>query len=265
MPIVDFHAHIFPGAIAEKAAASIGRFYQLPVMGDGRADTLLQWGDEAGVDRFVVHSVATLPGHVRSINDFIASKVREHPGRFVGFAALHPDLPDPAAEVRRAIDLGLSGVKLHPDIQRFALNGPKSLKMFECFAGTLPALVHAGDRRYANSRPAQVAEVLDRFPPLTMIGAHLGGWSEWGDACAILAGRPNFYVDCSSSLYALPPGEAARIVRAYGADRVLFGSDYPMWPLQGELDRLRTLNLTADELERILYKNAEQLLGLEMR
>lgn len=260
LQIVDIHAHIFPDAIAEKAARSIGTFYQMPIFGDGRADTLLRWGDECGVEKFWVHSVATLPGHARSVNDFIASAVRAHPDRFTGFMALHPDLPDVGAEVRRAADLGLQGVKLHPDIQKFALTEARSLKMFEAFAGRLPALVHTGDVRYRYSRPSQTAELMDRFPELTLIGAHLGGWSEWGEAAQALAGRKNFYVDCSSSLYALSPAEATAIIRRYGADRVLFGSDFPMWTLGDELARVGALGLTDDERELVLHKNAETLM-----
>jgi predicted TIM-barrel fold metal-dependent hydrolase len=234
----------------------------MPIAGDGRVDTLLKWGDAANVSKFVVHSVATLPGHARSINDFIASQVRAHPDRFIGFAALHPDLPDPSSEVDRAIDLGLRGIKLHPDIQKFALNEPRALRMFESFAGRLPALVHTGDKRYHYSRPEQTIEVLNRFPELIMIGAHLGGWSEWGEACDALAGRPNFFVDCSSSLYALTPSDAAAIIRRYGADRVLFGSDFPMWTVEEELRRLDALKLTPEEREMVLNRNAKKILGI---
>lgn len=59
-----------------------------------------------------------------------------------------------------------------------------------------------------------MAHVLDQVPDLKVICAHLGGWSVWKEAWRVLAGRPNVWVDTSSSLYALEPEEAARITAA---------------------------------------------------
>ena len=77
-----------------------------------------------------------------------------------------------------------------------------------------------------------------------------------------LAGR-NIYVDTSSALFALEPAEAVRIIRAYGTGRVLFGTDYPMWDHREELERFMKLDLTAEERDAILWRNAAKLLGLE--
>lgn len=260
--IVDFHAHVFPDAIAEKASRSIADFYCLPVRHDGRVDTLLRLGGEAQVDRHVIHSVATRPRTVAHINDFIAGCVRAHADRFVGFAALHPDTPDIRGEILRAMDLGLAGVKLHPDIQGYPLDGVPALRMIGEIAGKLPLLVHAGDKRYHYSNPSQVAKVLKAFPELTVIAAHFGGWSEWEEASEALVEFPNLLVDCSSSFYALSPEAALALIRRFGADRVLFGSDYPMWTPGEELAYLRALPLCEAERAAILHGNAERLLNL---
>ena len=72
MKLIDIHTHIYPPAIARKAAASIREFYQLGTEEmDGTAETLLQKGDEAGIDRFVILPVAIHPDKTRHINDFI--------------------------------------------------------------------------------------------------------------------------------------------------------------------------------------------------
>ena len=71
-------------------------------------------------------------------------------------------------------------------------------------------------------------------------------------------------MDSSSSLFALSPEEAAALVRLYGADRVLFGVDYPMWTPGEELNRFLALPLTEEERERVLYKNAAALYGLAL-
>ena len=81
-------------------------------------------------------------------------------------------------------------------------------------------------------------------------------------AARVLAGRPNLFVDTSSSLYAIAPEQARALIRLYGADRVLFGSDFPMWDPALELTLLARVGLTDDERERVLWRNARELLGL---
>ena len=96
----------------------------------------------------------------------------------------------------------------------------------------------------------------DAFPGLRVIGAHFGGWSVWDRAEALLPGFPNLWVDTSSSFHWLGKERALRIIRAFGADHVLFGTDYPMWPQQPEIDFLCGLPLAQEEKEKILGENA---------
>lgn len=160
--------------------------------------------------------------------------------------------------------MGLKGVKLHPDIQGFKTDDYRCLKIYEiCEKNGIPVLLHAGDNRFDFSNPNRIKPILDIYKNLTVIGAHLGGYTVWETAAETLSGYKNFYVDCSSSLYAFTPERSREIIRMYGADRVLFGTDYPMWNPKEELSRLRALNLDEDELNGILYKNAVRLFGLE--
>ena len=90
--IIDAHAHIFPDKIADKAAEGIGGFYNITAKYDGTLGTLLEQGSAAGVDKFLVQSVATVPEQVRSINNYISECVSRYPDRLIGFGAMHPDL-----------------------------------------------------------------------------------------------------------------------------------------------------------------------------
>ena len=105
-----------------------------------------------------------------------------------------------------------------------------------------------------------MAHLLDEVPGLVAIGAHLGGWSVYDEARELLAGRPNLYVDTSSALYALKPDHAAELIRAFGVKRVMFGTDYPMWTPEEEVERFEALPLTAAEKEQIYHVTAEELL-----
>lgn len=260
--IIDAHAHIFPAKIADKAVAGIGNFYsELTMQMDGTVDSLISSGDKNGISKFLVQSVATVPGQVEGINNFIADSVKQYPDRLIGFAAMHPDYPEIEKEIDRSVAMGLKGVKIHPDFQQFNIDSEKAMKLYEIIEGRLPILVHMGDSRYDYSKPHRLAKVLDRFPKLTVIGAHFGGWSEWDDAEEFLAGR-NLFVDTSSSLYAMSPERAAELVKKFGSDKVMFGTDYPMWDAGEELERFYQIPLTDNEREMILHENAERLLKI---
>ena len=196
-----------------------------------------------------------------SFNRFISETVSLHPDSVTGYAAIHPDHEDIQGLIRDVRTMGLKGLKIHPDMQRFALDSPKAMEMFAAIEGKMPIIIHTGDPRYEYSRPRQMKKVLDAFPKLVCVCAHLGGWSEWDEATRTLAEYENVYVDTSSSLYTLKPEEGRRIIRSYSRDRVLFGTDYPMWNPAEELERFHRLQLTDDEEEKILCLNAGTLLG----
>ena len=261
--IIDSHAHIFPDKIATKAVRAIGEYYDIQMSASWTVGELLDRGATIGVDRFIIHSTATTVAQVASINDYIASTAAECPS-FIGFGTLHPCLGEKGlrAEFERIISLGLKGVKLHPEFQGFSIDDESMMPLYRVVEGRLPILMHMGDENKDSSHPAKLASVLGAFPRLTVIAAHLGGYQMWDEAIARLAGR-NIYVDTSSALFALEPAEAVRIIRAYGTDRVLFGTDYPMWHHEEELERFMRLELTEDERDAILWRNAAKLLGLE--
>ncbi len=258
--IIDSHAHIFPDKIAARAADGISSFYNMRVRFDGSVGSLLEINRKAGVDRAIVQSVATVQEQVHNINDFVSEQVKLHPQELIGFGALHPDFPGIEAETERIISLGLKGIKLHPDFQHFNVDDPKAFPIYEAAEGRLPILFHVGDSRYDFSSPKRLYNVMKRFPKLTIIGAHLAGWTKWDEAAELFSGGV-IYADLSSSLYAMTPEHAAELIRKIGTKRVMFGTDYPMWSAVEELERFRKLPLTAEEQQDILYRNALRLLG----
>jgi len=258
--IIDCHCHIYPDAIAERAVAGTSGFYHLPSVYNGKVSQLYELGRQLGIDHYVVFSVATTPHQTESINEFIAGAVAESGGAMTGLGTVHPDSLKMEEDIDHLQKLGLKGVKLHADIQAIAADDPRCMKIYAiCQERNLPVLMHTGDHRFNYSNPARVARVLEAFPRLTVVGAHLGGWSVWDEAEHVLPEYPNFYVDCSSSMYALSPEKTLEIIRAYGADRVLYGTDFPMWPMEKEIERFFELNLTNEERELILHGNAERL------
>ncbi len=262
-PIIDSHCHVYPDKIASKAVDGIGKFYDLSMYYDGRYSTLVEYGSKIGVRHYVIFSVATTPHQVHSINTFISDTVKESNGLMTGLGTLHPDSEDIERDIDEIISLGLKGVKMHPDFQKFQIDDKKCYKIYETCQGKLPVLLHTGDSRYDYSNPQRMKRVLEDFPGLTVIGAHFGGWSCWKEAAKTLSAYNNFYVDCSSSFDWLTADESREIVRMYGADRVLFATDFPMWNHETEFSRFMDMKLTDEENALILYKNAVKLFGID--
>lgn len=264
MKIIDTHVHIYPDAIADKAAESIGKFYNIKMLGRGRIGDLLLSMHNNGVGKAVVCSVATAKHQVSRINDFMASQLsieELHP-----LATMHPDMDkyEIKDEVLRIKALGLKGIKLHPDCQTFKLSGERGLKIFDALGDfDLPILVHTGDRRFDYSHPEYMIEVARDYPHLKFIAAHFGGWTEWEQAL-LYKGLKNVWFDTSSSLFQLDAQIAKTVIFGLGAEKFMFGTDFPMWQCDKEIERVLALDLGERNNELIFHKNAEDLFGISL-
>ena len=120
--VIDAHCHIYPEKIAEKAVRGTDKFYDIVSKFKGTASELIEQKAFNGVDKFVVQSVATTPHQVKSINEFVAKEVELYGDFIVGLGTLHPESQTIKEDVLHLIELGLKGVKLHPDIQNFKID-----------------------------------------------------------------------------------------------------------------------------------------------
>lgn len=257
--IADCHTHIYPDKIARKAVQSIGDFYSIEMDRDGAVNTLFQSSRQARISRCLALAVAVDAPHVQPVNDYTAATVRAHDNFLYGFATLHPDMENPGKEVERMLKAGMKGIKLHPDMQHFSLEEKRAEKLFAACQGVCPMLLHTGDSRYRNSNPSLIPPLLKKFPRLQLICAHFGGYSEW-DAARCLADT-NVYVDTSSSFFVLTRERARALIDLFGEDRVMFGTDFPMWAPQPEIDFLLSLGLDERALQKIFSGNFYRLLG----
>jgi len=269
MPIIDAHAHIYPDKIASKAVSAIGRFYgvEQSMAGKGSASDLLDISARSDITHFIVHSVATSAHSVPAINSFIAEQAAAHE-EFIGFGTMHPDFEDMESEVDRALSLGLHGFKLHPDTQQVNMDDPRLMNFYEIIAGRMPLVVHTGDYRQDYSSPRRLERILHAFPDLVVDAAHLGGWSTYDIGYDILhedlLRSERLFVDASSAFAFVGRRHMRELIRLWGSDRVMFGSDYPMWDPIGELDEMLQSELTDDELEKVLWRNAEAFSGVSV-
>lgn len=261
MKIIDIHTHIYPDDIAQKATDSVRSFYDIGTAGmSGTVDMLLERSRAAGIERCVVLPVAIRPDRVQGINDFIVSEVEKHP-EFVGFGTVHAAMENITGEGERILALKLHGVKLHPDSQRFPIDDVRLFPLYEILRGRVPLLIHMGDHRYNYSHPIRLRKVLDLFPGLQVIAAHFGGYSMYETACDILKDT-TCVMDISSSMMFMPEGAPERYMNIYGAERMAFGTDYPMWDPVSEVEAFMKLKVTPQQLEQMAYKTAQRVLQL---
>lgn len=258
-PIIDCHSHVYPEKIAEKAVQGTAKFYDAALNGlNGSLPTLLEEDKKAGITRSLISSVATTPKQVRTANAFLALCATEYPDAITALGTLHPDSQDLPGDFIHAIVHGIKAIKLHPDIQGFALDDPRCLSIYELCGGSVPVLLHTGDYRYDYSNPQRLLKVLRMFPHVQFIGAHFAAYSVWEQA-DVLFKQDNLWVDCSSTMPFLPQKRVMELLHGFGSERVLFGTDYPMWKPEEELRAFLSLPLREEEQERILHKNAEWL------
>lgn len=259
--IADMHTHIFPSKISARATAAVGQFYDISMQyPSGESDMLLAAERPLHTEKMLVCSVATTPKQVRSINHFLAAECTAHP-EFYGFAALHADYEDIEGEVERVIGMGLHGIKLHPDFQQTAIDSPRAYRIYEVIEGRLPVLIHLGDYRHDFSHPRMLAKVMQDFPKLKVLASHLGGYALWDEAEEVLHGGENIRFDTSSSVCMMSPERARRLIRKFGTECCMFGTDFPMWSPQKEAERLLSLGFTHEEYQAIFYDNAQKFLG----
>lgn len=261
---IDAHIHMFPEKIAAKTLQHLSQVSHFSYQTDGTPnDTqskLRSWGIQAAV---VMH-IATKPAQQRTINDWAASLQRDFPDTFFCCGSVHPDAPDAADEIRRISQIGLHGIKLHPDYQNFFVEEPRLFPIYEEAAGQgLPIVFHAGwdplspDVVHATAKG--LAYVAKQFPSLNIVAAHMGGMKRYEEAEEELAGLKNVWLDTAMSSHFCHPEQFLRLCKKHGTDRILFGSDCPWSRSCDEAEYIEKLELSWKEQESIFHENAERL------
>ena len=256
--IIDFHTHTFPDPIADAAIDRLSRQANITAYTCGTAAGLLLAERAAGVDRSIILPVATKPEQVHHINDYAAAHNKHaFVTNMFSFGCIHPDYEDWKQELDRLASANMRGVKIHPAYQQTDLDDPKYLRILE------------------RCTPEKARSALRQVGPVKLVLAHMGGWRCWEQVPELLADT-SALLDTSFSLGSLTPRDEAlpldrqmlsdeafvSLVRAFGAERILFGSDCPWGSPQNDLQHIRRLPLTDEEKAAILGGNAKRLLGI---
>lgn len=257
--IIDFHTHAFPDSVAGKVVEELSSYYGAEIENNGTLPELLRQKDAAGIGCCVVHTAATKPQQVIPANKWAVSMKAAGEA---AFGTIHPDFAKLEEQLEFLEEMGLEGIKIHPELQGFSIDAEKLFPIYELIDRRFIILVHLGKARDKDTdlaSPKRLARVLGEFPRLKVVGAHLGGYMMWDEADCLIG--QDCYLDTSSVIDYLPEERVVKLIRTHGAERVVFGSDYPMHSLDHALEGFLSLPLTDREKELILVENPERILG----
>jgi len=239
------------------------------------------WQAMAGVDKAVVFAMMMKPTGLIVPNDYVHAYVKQHPDKLIGLASVDPKSPEAVNELERAVNqLGFRGLKLSGAYQDF---NPAETRYDPIYRRAeelgIPIFWHQSTTFFRDaplrwSTPMLLDEVAQRFPRLCMNICHVG--HPWNiDAVMVVRKHRNVYADISGfgnrrwRFY-----EALRTAVEYGvADKLLFGSDYPIATVDATVQALRNAQQLAqhaglpeiprDVIENMLNRNSLKLLGME--
>ncbi len=264
--IIDFHTHIFPDKIAARTIEALEAKAGLTSSTDGTLNGLLASMEAAGVDMSVILPVVTKPSQFETVNTFAASVNEQYQGKLLSFGGIHPDTEDYKKELDRIKELGLKGIKIHPDYQGVMIDDVRYMNIIE-YADALGLIIltHAGIDiglpDPVHCPPDKMRKVIDKLHPQKMVVAHYGGWKQWEEVYEYLAGE-NLYLDTAFTFDYIEEDMFYKIMDKHGHDKILFATDCPWGYQKKDVESLIKLNLTGEVKEKIFYKNAEKLLKL---
>lgn len=265
-PVIDAHVHLYPDALAPKVVSALSaRFGNAPAF-DGTVDACAAQAGENDISLSINLPVATTPDHVGHTNMFwgeYASEKRVASSAVMSLAALHPQTPDAADRVGEIARTGFSGIKFHPEYQRFRFNDSCMDDVWAAMEETgLVAYLHAGGERVFSapfhSSPSEILDLHRRFPKLKIAAAHLGGFGMWDEVEETLIGE-NVFLDLSHTFFWMPNERIFRMIRMHGAEHILFGTDAPWQNPTDVLSAFLRLPLTEKERRSICHETAISL------
>jgi uncharacterized protein len=200
---------------------------------DGRtmtADGMREHMEAAGVKKSIVFPLndPNARDDYSGPNDVIWNAYEEHPDLFVPFFRLNPHR-DYDREFGRCIERGFMGLKLHPVSQKFELDDPRVVRLFEMAAGIgMPVLIHAG---FAMQRIVEpLLPTVEAIPELRLILGH-AAMVEVLEAARAFEGHPNVLFETS----VVRAKDLYELFSSVDPSRICYGSDIPYGDLPSTL------------------------------
>ncbi len=193
-----------------------------------------------------------------AVHNDIAALAKKYPGRIYGVVSLNPHRsPDEFdREVKRCVDMGFKGIKIHPFGHACPLGARDAQKVFVA-ARTygIPVIVHTG-LGVPYTLPSVVMQPARQYPEVTFVIAHAGAYIYSAEALLVAQECPNVYLEtswCSAH-------RIREFVEKLGPERVMFGSDIPI-NIESELAKYRSM-LPDETLKCCFAETAQRVFKL---
>ncbi|HJX69950.1 MAG TPA: amidohydrolase family protein [Dehalococcoidia bacterium] len=276
--IIDFHTHISPPWVKENRQDYLrddpcfAQLYSSPKAKIATADEVIASMNQAGVDTSVILNIGWASQEICArTNDYILEAVARYPDRLVGFCTIQPKAGEVAIrEMERCARGGARGIgEMRPDVQGFDLGDKEMMRPFAEMAMRyhLLFLTHASEpvgHQYSGKgsvTPDILYRFIGNFPELYIICAHWGGglpfYALMPEVASALA---NTFFDTAASPLLSQPQIFKQVVEIAGADKVLFGSDYPLITPSRIIAQIESIGLPQDVKAMIMGGNAQRLL-----
>lgn len=265
MKYLDTHCHVFPDAIAKRAMSVLTNNCDYQPVTDGTLADTLEKQRAWGCNQFVMLDIATSPESVRKVNDFLICHNDNR--RIISFGTIHPAFKDFKEELSRLEAARIKGIKFHSGYQNFIMDDRSMYPIYEeIVKRNMILLFHGGydpgfegmDICYAD----RCASIARDFKGAKIIMAHMGNVWDNHLSMKYLIGT-DVYFDVSMATIHMPGSQMEQMISNHGVDKFLYATDCP-WSDGLSVQRtIESLGITQCDKEKIFYKNAVKLLGIQ--
>lgn len=287
--IVDFHTHIFPKEVRNNLdkyrkkdplfrlifgsqwSNTLGESKKVKMVG---VEELIAAMDRSGVDKSVVCGFAwSDQGLCKDGNDYILESIKRYPDRLIGFASVQlKDIGKTVKEIERCVGLGAKGVgEIVTEAHGVNIDDEKILSPIVEASKSLniPIMVHSNEtvgHYYVGKAKTGLKQYYDFIlscPDIDIVLAHWGGGLLFYELMPEVAeASERVYYDTAASIFLYTPKVYPVAVQIIGADKILFGTDYPLVDQRRHLRQMENSGLSKEDISKICGENAERLLRL---
>ena len=273
-PLMDTHVHIFPGQIFQ----AVWEWFDLHawrIRYQMKSSDLLEYILSRGVKHIVAMQYAHKPGMARFLNQYMAEKCNEFPGKITGLATVFPGEDDAEIILQEAFELGLKGVKLHAHVQCFEMNSPGMNRVYECCQKyKKPMVMHVSREPkspaykcdpYELCSVKKLETVLKNFPDLKICVPHLG-FDETFAYKDLIEKYDTLWLDTAMTITNYFPMKETVPLNQYRSNRIMYGSDFPNIPYawDRELKVIRNADISQDTLKKICWENGADFFDINL-
>lgn len=274
--LIDFHTHILPPEVKSerefwvKKDPCFSLLYSNPSSPIISAEELINSMDENSITASVVLNIGWTDWEIcQRTNDYILEAIARYPKRLFGFISVPPSVELALKEIERCITAGIKGVgEIRPDMGFDLKDKGLWQPIIEMIKkNALILLLHCSEPvghiypGKGKTTPEVIYPFISSFPDLTLVCAHWGGGLPFYALMPEVASSlVNVYFDTAATPYLYNPDIYLFVSKIIGAEKILFGSDYPLISPRKYIAQIQSLDLKEEEKAMILGGNAKRIL-----